>query len=263
MREQFTFYRSFWEATKGLKAADRIKLIDAICSYALDEQEIDLTGVAASMFLLIRPTLDASKRKAENGRRRSKPEAKQKQDGSKPEANEKQNRNKNKNKKENKNEKEYEIESEDKKENECSLSCQGSVGGNPPPAPTKKKQSKRKALHVPGTPGPGEKAYGEYGWVILTDEQYAKLQRLMTPTELERCIRVVDERAQQSANRNDWVDWNLVIQRCAREGWGREQPQYNRGKGAQPAPGNLKQPVAMELGEAEMKAIQRMKEAAG
>ena len=39
--------------------------------------------------------------------------------------------------------------------------------------------------------------------------------------ELNRCIRYIDESAQSNGNRNKWKDWNLVIRRCHREGWGR------------------------------------------
>ena len=40
MREQFTFYRSFWEAIKRLKKKDdRLSALEAIISYALDDEE--------------------------------------------------------------------------------------------------------------------------------------------------------------------------------------------------------------------------------
>ena len=38
--------------------------------------------------------------------------------------------------------------------------------------------------------------------------------------ELMRCIAYVDESAQQTGNKNKWKDWNLVIRKCHREGWG-------------------------------------------
>lgn len=63
-------------------------------------------------------------------------------------------------------------------------------------------------------------AYGEYRWVKLTDSQYAKLQQDLGQSELDRCIRYVDESAQQTGNKNKWRDWNLVIRRCHRDGWG-------------------------------------------
>lgn len=63
--------------------------------------------------------------------------------------------------------------------------------------------------------------HGEYGWVLLTDDQYAKLEKDLGKEELDRCIRYVDESAQSNGNKNRWKDWNLVIRRCHREGWGR------------------------------------------
>ena len=113
MREQFTFYRSFADALKRIKKdADRAKAYDAICDYALYEVEPDLDGLpdaAALAFQLIKPNLDASKRKSDSGKQGGRPKAEEKQNESKTKANEKQEQTLNK--KENKNKKE--------KENEC------------------------------------------------------------------------------------------------------------------------------------------------
>lgn len=62
--------------------------------------------------------------------------------------------------------------------------------------------------------------HGEYGWVMLTDEQYQRLVEKMGIKELERCITHIDEMAQSTGNKNKWKDWNLVLQRCHREQWG-------------------------------------------
>lgn len=90
-RSQFTFYESFARALGRIrKKADRADAYDAICNYALYGTEPDLNKLpdaAAIAFDLIRPTLDASKRKAESGKRGGN----QKQTGSKGEANGKQN----------------------------------------------------------------------------------------------------------------------------------------------------------------------------
>ena len=66
-------------------------------------------------------------------------------------------------------------------------------------------------------------AYGEYGWVKLTDSQYKKLQNDLGQEELDRCIKYVDESAQNTTNRNGWTDWNLTIRKCNRDGWGVEK----------------------------------------
>lgn len=62
--------------------------------------------------------------------------------------------------------------------------------------------------------------YGQYGWVLLTDDQYTKLVADLGQAEVDRCIAYVDESAQGNGNKNGWKDWNLVVRRCHREGWG-------------------------------------------
>ena len=65
--------------------------------------------------------------------------------------------------------------------------------------------------------------YGEYGWVRLSDDEYARLLAEFGEVELQRCIAYVDESAQSNGNRNKWKDWNLVVRKCAKQGWGREK----------------------------------------
>lgn len=65
-REQFTFYRSFWEAIRGLPRKERQEALEAVIEYALYEKNPNLSGVPFSVFVLIRPTLDASRNKAKN-----------------------------------------------------------------------------------------------------------------------------------------------------------------------------------------------------
>ena len=95
-RGQFTFYASFAKAAERIrKKTDRCDFYDAVKDYAIYGKEPEweaLSDTVAVAFELVRPTLDASKRKAENGKRggaASKPEAtgsKSKQSESKPEA---------------------------------------------------------------------------------------------------------------------------------------------------------------------------------
>lgn len=71
-RKQFTFYASFYQAVSRIKnKAARCDAYDAICAYALtgDPPDLDkLPDAAAIAFDLIKPNLDASKRKAEAGK---------------------------------------------------------------------------------------------------------------------------------------------------------------------------------------------------
>lgn len=67
------------------------------------------------------------------------------------------------------------------------------------------------------------KQYGQYGWVKLSDKEYIRLSNDLGQAELERCIAYIDEAAQSTGNKNKWQDWNLVIRRCHRDGWGLKQ----------------------------------------
>jgi len=90
-RDSFIFYRSFFSATKCLNQAEKSQLFDAICSYALDNEVGELEGTALGMFELIKPQLDANRKRFQNGcvkkQKISKTEAKPKQKISKTEAN--------------------------------------------------------------------------------------------------------------------------------------------------------------------------------
>lgn len=105
-RGQFTFYRSFWEAVKALPKKDRLPIYEAIVEYALDGTvPAGLTQSQAAFFLLVKPNLDASRKKAENG----------KQGGSKTKAKGKQTQSEKENEIEKENENEIEIEGEKEK----------------------------------------------------------------------------------------------------------------------------------------------------
>ena len=70
MRDQFTFYRSFWEAIKQTKkASDRLALFEAIAAFALDEEEREVTAGAVPSFTLIRPVLEAAAKKSKGGKK--------------------------------------------------------------------------------------------------------------------------------------------------------------------------------------------------
>lgn len=105
-RGQFTFYRSFWEAVQSLPKKDKLPVLEAIISYALDGvTPSNLSQSQSAFFLLVKPNLDASRKKAASG----------KQGGSKPKANGKQNASKKEREKENENENEIEEEGEKEK----------------------------------------------------------------------------------------------------------------------------------------------------
>ena len=66
-RDSFIFYRSFFESTLSLNKEQKADLFNAICSYALDGNLIELDGIVKGFFTLIKPQLDANHKKFENG----------------------------------------------------------------------------------------------------------------------------------------------------------------------------------------------------
>lgn len=114
-RDSFIFYRSFYEAINELPDSDQIQVYKAISSYSLNFEISDLKGFAKTVFILIKPQLDANNKRFINGsqpkmkQQKSKTEAKRKQNGSKKEANNNDNVNVNNNENDNKNVKVNEI----------------------------------------------------------------------------------------------------------------------------------------------------------
>ena len=64
-RNQFTFYRSFYDAILDLPEEDRLLVLEAIIRYALDgEAPEQLSSYRRSCFKLCKPTLDTARKKA-------------------------------------------------------------------------------------------------------------------------------------------------------------------------------------------------------
>ena len=95
------------------------------------------------------------------------------------------------------------------------------------------------------------KSYGQFGWVKLSDEDYNRLLNDLGEAEVKRCIAYIDEAAQATGNKNKWRDWNLVIRKCSRDGWGK-QKQASYGKP------DIPKGASGTLGEAELAAIRRV-----
>lgn len=149
MREQFTFYKSFYRAASRIKdPMARLTFYDTVCSYALESKEPDLDSVPDSValaFELLQPVLDKARSKAENGAKggksssvsdtptESKPEA----NGFVPQANVKQTASKPQNpvsKKEGEEEVEVEKEKEVEIDNKPPTEVCGELPSSPPPA---------------------------------------------------------------------------------------------------------------------------------
>ena len=84
-RKQFTWYRSYYDALKELPAEEFRDIVLAVCAYALDGEETELSGVARAIFTLIRPTLEVGRSKAENRSRAEQTPLSAEQTGNRPE----------------------------------------------------------------------------------------------------------------------------------------------------------------------------------
>lgn len=71
-KDSFVFYRSFFEALQDLKDKDRLKVYDAICELALNENDTKLAGISKTIFTLIRPQILSNTKKYKDGQKRRK-----------------------------------------------------------------------------------------------------------------------------------------------------------------------------------------------
>lgn len=72
-KESFVFYKSFFEALQDLKDKERLKVYDAICKLALYEDDTELTGIAKTIFTLIRPQILSNTKKYKDGQKGGRP----------------------------------------------------------------------------------------------------------------------------------------------------------------------------------------------
>lgn len=131
-RKQFTWYRSYYDALKELPAEEFRDIVLAVCAYALDGEEPELSGVARAIFTLIRPTLEVGRSKAENRSRAEQTSISAEQTGNRPEQTKNkpeqtQNKRKQTDNKPEQTRKEKEREKESEKESENDSYC------SPPP----------------------------------------------------------------------------------------------------------------------------------
>jgi hypothetical protein len=97
-RNSIVFYRSFFEAMKELEPKMKSDVFDAIMEFSFSGKEIELTGISKTVFILIKPQLQANMRRYENGMKpKRKREAEEKQEESETETNKNKNKNKNEN----------------------------------------------------------------------------------------------------------------------------------------------------------------------
>ena len=114
--------------------------------------------------------------------------------------------------------------------------------------PIQSNNKRVKAVKPPAPTSEVRKSYGTYGWVKLTDGEYHRLLNDLGEAEVKRCIAYIDESAQTTNNKNKWRDWNLVIRKCHRDGWGLQAKQ------------SVQQTGRRELDSDEMEAIKKLLE---
>ncbi|MBQ7094633.1 MAG: hypothetical protein IJN84_08960 [Clostridia bacterium] len=68
--------------------------------------------------------------------------------------------------------------------------------------------------------GEGKTAYGEFGYVKLTDKELQRLIEKYGKETTAKAIEYVDMHAAKTKNKNGWKDWNAVIHNCIRNNWG-------------------------------------------
>ena len=76
MRDSFIFYKSFYDAIQDLTPENQLSLYDAICRKSLYDEDVELTGIADTLYKLIKPQLDANNERYENGKKGGRPKIK-------------------------------------------------------------------------------------------------------------------------------------------------------------------------------------------
>ena len=67
-RESIVFYRSFYEAIEQITDAEtKVSIYKALFEYALNGNEIEVTGIAAALFTAFKPQIDKNNKRYENG----------------------------------------------------------------------------------------------------------------------------------------------------------------------------------------------------
>lgn len=73
MRDSIVLYRSTIEASRTLGEKARLKFLDALFDYAMDDKNTELTGNSKIFFDLTKPLIDANNKKFTAGKRGGRP----------------------------------------------------------------------------------------------------------------------------------------------------------------------------------------------
>lgn len=73
MYESMIFYKSFYDAIKGLDADIQLEIYNAVFEYGLNGVQAELSPIASAIFTLIKPQIDANNIRKENGKKGGRP----------------------------------------------------------------------------------------------------------------------------------------------------------------------------------------------
>jgi hypothetical protein len=62
-RDSYIFYRSFYEAIKELPNENQLEIYNAIAEYSLNFKEVELSGLSKTIFILIKPQIEANNKR--------------------------------------------------------------------------------------------------------------------------------------------------------------------------------------------------------
>ena len=233
--KSFLVYLDYAKAVEWLSDEDAGKIFKALLAYADNREEPQLDGGLRAVFAMMQNQIDRDREKYEETceKRRANGEK-----GGRPPKAKAQTENQEKPNGFSKKQTKHDTDTDTEKDTDTDTEKE-SVKEKAPDKPTRTRSVSRTAR-------------GNYGWVKLSDEEYSRLSNELGEHELKRCIAYVDESAQSTNNKNGWRDWNLVIRKCSRDGWGLKTKAP-----ASAAKGPLQRTSADAPGELELKMLQR------
>ncbi|MBO7172145.1 MAG: hypothetical protein J6V52_04240 [Bacteroidaceae bacterium] len=236
--KSFLVYLDYAKAVEWLSDEDAGKIFKALLAYADNREEPQLDGGLRAVFAMMQNQIDRDREKYEETceKRRANGEK-----GGRPPKAKAQSENQTKPNGFSEKQTKHDTDTDTEKDTETDI---------------EKESKKEKAPDKPTrTRSVARTARGVYGWVKLSDEEYSRLSNELGEHELKRCIAYVDESAQSTNNKNGWRDWNLVIRKCSRDGWGLKPKAP-----ASAARGPVTRTAADDMGEMERRMVRRMME---
>lgn len=194
-KKYIQLYYDYLDAIELLGDAERGRLFTALLEYGRTGATQGLSGNERFLFPMMRAQIDRDNKEYEEKSRKNSDNVSKRYDRIQPNTNSTT---------------EYErSQEEDKdKDKEEEIICADAL------PPTDGDHSAESEKHK----------HGEYGWVLLTDAEYGRLEKDWGIDKLSYYITYVDEFAQKTKNKNKYKDWNLVLRNAVRDNWGNYAP---------------------------------------